>query len=64
MNNPTAQQPSLRAVHVAMFPTMGTPQEVIDYANAQLPIIDKNVLHSILMIYHNTLLAQVNHLAH
>lgn len=61
MINQTLQQPSLRAVHVAMFPVMGTLQEVIDHANAQLPILDKNVLHGILMSYHNTLLAQVIH---
>lgn len=48
------------AVPVAMFPTMGTIQEVIDHANAQLPILTKNELHTILMSYHNTLLAHLS----
>ena len=49
-------QPPLRAVPMAVFPVMGSLQEVHDFADAQLPIVNKNVLCSLLMIYHNTLL--------
>jgi hypothetical protein len=46
---------------MALFPTMGSLQEVIDLANSKLPMTDKNEMHSILMVYHNTLLAQLPH---
>lgn len=49
-------QPPLRAVPMVLFPTMGSLQEVVDYADAKLPISSKNELCSLLMIYHNTLL--------
>lgn len=48
--------PTLRAVPMILFPTMGSLQEVVDYADSKLPIINKNDLCSLLMVYHNTLL--------
>jgi hypothetical protein len=41
---------------MGLFPTMGSLQEVIDFADSKLPIMDKNDLFSLLMTYHNTLL--------
>ena len=41
---------------MVLFPTMGSLQEVVDYADSKLPIINKNDLCSLLMVYHNTLL--------
>jgi hypothetical protein len=52
-------QPPLRAVPMVVFPTMGTLQEVVDYADSQLPVMNKNTLCSILFIYHNTLLKMI-----
>lgn len=53
------QQPPLRAVHMALFPTLGSLQEVVDFSESKLPITDKNELLSLLMTYHNTLLKEV-----
>lgn len=49
-------QPPLRAVPMALFPTMGSLQEVVDYADSQLPVMSKNDLCALLFTYHNTLL--------
>ena len=40
-----------------LFPTLGSLQEVVDLAESKLPISDKNEMFSLLMSYHNTLLA-------
>jgi hypothetical protein len=57
MSNP---QPPLRAVPMVgampLFPTMGSLQEVVDYADSKLPITNKNEICSLLATYHNTLL--------
>lgn len=52
-NNP---QPVLRPVVQSLYPTMGTLQEVMEFAESKLPIISKNELTTLLMTYHNTLL--------
>lgn len=44
---------------MALFPTMGSLQEVIDFADSKLPITNKNELSSLLFVYHNTLLKVV-----
>ena len=51
-----SHQPPLRAVPMVLFPTMGGLQEVIDYSDSKLPIVNRNDLYSLLIIYHNTLL--------
>jgi hypothetical protein len=53
-------QPPLRAVHMGLFPTLGSLQEVVDFSESKLPITDKNEMFSLLMTYHNTLLKQVS----
>ena len=52
----TNPQPQLRAAPMALFPTLGSLQDVVDFAESKLPIMDKNDLFSLLMTYHNTLL--------
>lgn len=42
-----------------LFPTMGSLQEVIDMADSQLPITNKNDISALLFTYHNTLLAHL-----
>lgn len=49
-------QPHIRAVPMALFPTMGSLQEVVDFADSKLPITTHNELVSILSVYQNTLL--------
>jgi len=49
-------QPHIRAVPMALFDTASSLQEVVDWADSQLPISNKNTLLSVLMVYHNTLL--------
>jgi hypothetical protein len=42
-----------------IFPTLTTLEEVIALAKSQLPIMDEQKLMTVLMTYHNTLLAYV-----
>jgi hypothetical protein len=44
---------------MALFPTLGSLQEVVDFADSKLPITDRNDMFSLLMTYHNTLLKQL-----
>ena len=50
---------SLRTQQMSLFPTLGSLQEVVDLAESKLPISDKNEMFSLLMSYHNTLLALI-----
>lgn len=52
-------QPLFRAVPMAVFPTLGTLQEVVDFAESKLPITNKNDITTLLMTYHNTLLKEL-----
>jgi hypothetical protein len=58
LKNPvsTDYEPPILAVHMALFPTLGSLKEVVDLANSMLPITSKNEMFSLLMTYHNTLL--------
>lgn len=42
-----------------LFPTMGSLEEVIDFAESKLPITNRNDINALLMTYHNTLLSQL-----
>lgn len=53
------RQPPIRAVPMNIFPTLTTLEEVIALAKSQLPIMDEQQLVTVLMMYHNTLLAYV-----
>ena len=49
-------KPALRAVHMGLFPTAGSLQEVVDLAESKLPITTQNDVFCLLMTYHNTIL--------
>lgn len=53
-------KPRIPAVHMGLFPTLGSLQEVLDLAESKLPITDKNEITSLLFVYHNTLLKQLS----
>ena len=53
-------QPHIRAVHMGLFPTLGSLQEVLELADSRLPITNRNELNSLLFTYHNTLLKTLN----
>lgn len=53
------RQPPIRAVPMNIFPTLTTLEEVIALAKSQLPIMDEQQIVTVLMTYHNTLLAYV-----
>ncbi len=53
-------QPPIRAVQTGLFPTADSLQSVIDQGYSQLPITDQNALLCLLMLYHNTLLKEIN----
>ena len=55
-HTPNWNEPSLRAVPMSLFPTMGSLQEVVELAESKMPITNRNEMFSLLMIYHNTLL--------
>lgn len=50
----------LLPVPMTLFPTMASLQSVVDMAESQVPINNKNVITGLLMTYHNTLLKQLN----
>ena len=56
---PKPVEPPIPVVPMTLFPTMGSLQEVIDLAQSKLPVQDSNAMHSILMVYHNTLLGLI-----
>ena len=49
----------LRAVPVSLFPTLLSLDAVCNLATSQLPITSANDMYSLLMTYHNTLLAVI-----
>lgn len=58
-NAPAASQPPIRAVPLGLFPTAGSLQEAVELAFSRMPVLNQNEMLSILMTYHNTLLAQI-----
>jgi hypothetical protein len=52
-------QPPLRAVHMSLFPSMDTLDSAMEYCKAQLPVVEEQKLVPLLMVYHNTLLKQL-----
>lgn len=51
--------PPIRAVPMTLFPTSDSLQSVVDLGESKLPISNKNDLFTLLMNYHNTLLALI-----
>jgi hypothetical protein len=57
---PSDTQRHLHAVPMNLFPTFGSLRDVVDYAYSTLPVGSENDVFSLLMTYHNTLLAELN----
>lgn len=55
-HNTTPSEQPVKSVQLGLFPTMGSIQEVTDFAESKLPITNKNDLFSLLATYRNTLL--------
>jgi hypothetical protein len=55
----STEQPVVRPVPMGLFPTLNSLQSVIDLALSQLPLQTPNSIVSLLMIYHNTLLKEL-----
>lgn len=53
-------EPVVRAEHMSLYPTMDSTTEAIAYIESQIPVTTPNEIFSLLMIYHNTLLKQIN----
>lgn len=53
-------KPKLAPVPQNVFPTMDSLQDVVEYAEAKVPVESKNEITGILMIYHNTFLKVIN----
>ena len=45
---------------MSLFPTMNSLQEVMDLGMSKMPVNQWNEMHSLLCIYHNTLLKVIN----
>lgn len=52
-------KPVIQPVHQPMYPTMATLNDVVAFAQSEMPSIDRNVLLQVLGMYHNTILTLV-----
>jgi hypothetical protein len=50
---------ALRAVPMSVFPTLTSLDEAMNTAIAATPVVSKNEMRTLIMTYHNTLLAEV-----
>lgn len=57
---PKESTTALRAVPMSVFPTAASLDEAMDTAIAATPVVSKNEMRTLIMTYHNTLLAEVN----
>lgn len=46
---------------MSLFDTASNLDDVVEWAKGHLPITSENILISILMTYHNTLLKEISH---
>lgn len=53
------REPPIRAVPMNLFPTMDSLNDVVAVGKLQLPILHEQALVTLLMTYHNTLLATI-----
>ena len=58
---PHEKHPPIRAVSMSLFPTFSSLEEAYAYAEAKIPITNRNELHALLMTYQNTLLHALQH---
>lgn len=52
-------EPRVRLEHMSLYPTMDSTTEAIAYIEQQAPLTTPNEIFSALMLFHNTLLAQL-----
>lgn len=55
----TTIYPAFKPEPMGLFPTLNNLNSVVDLGLSQLPINTPNALVSLLMVYHNTLLRQL-----
>ena len=66
LNKDQSMPPALRAVekmraeHMSLYPTMDSCHEAIAFIEQQAPLKTPNEIFSALMLYHNSLLAQLD----
>lgn len=48
-----------RPLPVDIFPTAGSLKDAIEFARMRLPDVPWNTLHTVLLVYHNTLLNEL-----
>ena len=53
-----------RPEHMSLYPTMDTVSEAIAFIEQQAPLTTPNEIFSSLMLYHNSLLKQLNDYPH
>lgn len=53
--------PQLKAVPQTIYPDKDSLEEAAQYIMDQVPITDPNEVYALLMVYHNTLLKELNH---
>lgn len=46
--------------HMSLYPTMDSVVDAITYIESQVPVVTANRMFNLLMIYHNTLIKQLN----
>lgn len=51
---------ALRAVPMSVFPTAASLDEAMNTAIAATPVVSKNEMRTLILTYHNTLLAELN----
>lgn len=52
-------QPPIRAVRMSLFPSMDSLDGALNYCKSQMPVEDSQKMTALLMVYHNTLLDQL-----
>mgnify|MGYP007073563797 FL=1 len=46
--------------HMSLYPTMDSTTDAVTFIESQVPVMDRNKMFSLLMMYNNTLLAELN----
>ena len=46
--------------HMSLYPTMDSTADAVTFIESQVPVTDRNKMFSLLMMFNNTLLAELN----
>lgn len=46
--------------HMSLYPTMDSTTDAVTFIESQVPVTDRNKMFSLLMMFNNTLLAELN----